>query len=92
MASLFDLKIVACDGVFYDGKCEILVFPGADGEMAIMNHHEVFTGIVEIGNIRFKTEDGEMRNAFCKRTYLIRLEAEHDIVTVDCYLWHIRIT
>ena len=63
MASLFDLKIVACDGVFYDGKCEILVFPGADGEMAIMNHHEVFTGIVEIGNIRFKTGDGEMRNA-----------------------------
>lgn len=63
MASLFDLKIIACDGVFYDGKCEILVLPGSDGEYAILNHHEVFTGIVEIGNIRFKTDDGEMRYA-----------------------------
>lgn len=63
MASLFDLKIIACDGVFYDGKCEILVLPGSDGEYAILNHHEVFTGIVEIGNIRFKTGDGEMRYA-----------------------------
>ena len=59
MASLFDLTIVACDGIFYEGKCQMLVFPGSDGEMAILNHHEVFTGIVEIGTIRFKTEDGE---------------------------------
>lgn len=63
MASLFNLKIIACDGIFYDGDCEIFVFPGADGEIAILNHHEIFTGIVEIGTIRFKTGDGEMRKA-----------------------------
>ena len=57
MASLFNLKIIACDGVFFDGDCEMLIFPGIDGEMAIMNHHEPFTGVVEIGEIRYKTED-----------------------------------
>ena len=63
MASLFNLKIVACDGVFYDGDCEILIFPGVDGEIAIMNHHEKMTGVVEIGQIRFKTPDGQWRLA-----------------------------
>ncbi|MBD8972953.1 MAG: ATP synthase F1 subunit epsilon, partial [Clostridiales bacterium] len=29
----FSLKIIACDKVFYDGPCELLVFPGYDGEM-----------------------------------------------------------
>ena len=27
----FSLKIIACDKVFYDGPCELLVFPGYDG-------------------------------------------------------------
>ncbi len=63
MASLFNLKIVACDGIFYDGDCEILVFPGADGEIAIMNHHEKMTGVVEIGEIRFKNADGQWQHA-----------------------------
>ena len=63
MASLFELKIIACDGVFYDGKCEMLIFPAMDGEIAIMNHHEPFTGVVEVGNIRFKTEDGQWHHA-----------------------------
>ncbi len=63
MASLFNLKIIACDGVFYDGQCEIIVIPGADGEFAIMNHHEKMTGVVEVGEIRFKKPDGQWQQA-----------------------------
>lgn len=33
----FSLKIIACDRVFYDGPCEILKFPGYDGQMAILH-------------------------------------------------------
>ena len=63
MASFFNLKIIACDGVFYDGQCEIIVIPGADGEFAIMNHHEKMTGVVEVGEIRFKKPDGQWQKA-----------------------------
>ena len=52
------LKITACDRVFYDGECEILVFPVEDGEMAIMANHEQMTTTVEIGELRFRTPDG----------------------------------
>lgn len=58
MATPFHLKIIACNGVFFDGECEILIFPGTDGEVAIMAHHEPLAAVVDIGQIRFKTMDG----------------------------------
>ena len=61
--STFSLKIVACNRVFYDGECEILVFPAYDGEMAVMAHHEQMTATVEIGEIRFKLPDGTWQKA-----------------------------
>ena len=45
----FSLKLIACDKVFYDGPCEILIFDGFDGEMAIMANHEPMTCSVETG-------------------------------------------
>lgn len=54
----FFLKIVACDRVFYEGECEVLVFPVEDGEMSILAHHEQMTYAVEIGDLRFRTPDG----------------------------------
>jgi F-type H+-transporting ATPase subunit epsilon len=50
----FSLKITACDRVFYDGECEIVIFPGYDGEMAIMANHEQMTTAIEVGEIRFR--------------------------------------
>ena len=47
--STFSLKIVACNKVFYDGECEILIYPAYDGQMAIMANHEQMTSTVEIG-------------------------------------------
>jgi F-type H+-transporting ATPase subunit epsilon len=49
--------------VFYDGNCEIIIIPSPDRETAIMNHREVMTGVVSVGEIRFKTDDGTWRNA-----------------------------
>lgn len=50
----FALKIIACNRVFYDGECEIVIFPGYDGEMAVMANHERMTASVEVGEIRFR--------------------------------------
>ena len=61
--STYSLKIVACNKVFYDGDCEVLIFPAYDGEMAVMAHHEQMTSTVEIGEIRFKLPDGTWQEA-----------------------------
>ncbi|MEE3393970.1 MAG: ATP synthase F1 subunit epsilon [Lachnospiraceae bacterium] len=58
MAKLFDLNITACNRVFYSGKAESIVFPAYDGEMAVLANHEPMTSTVEIGELRFKDEQG----------------------------------
>lgn len=50
----FNLKIIACDRIFYDGECESFVFPGYDGEMAILANHEPMSTTIDIGKVRFR--------------------------------------
>lgn len=55
----FSLKVIACDRVFFDGRCEQVVLPLHDGEKAIQAHHENMVFAVEIGEIRITDETGE---------------------------------
>lgn len=52
--STFDLKILATNKVFYDGKGKILVVPALDGEAAIMAHHQNMVIATKVGDIRFQ--------------------------------------
>lgn len=52
--STFHLKIIASDKVFYDGKCEMLIVPGVDGELAVMAHHQDMVAAIQVGDIRFR--------------------------------------
>ncbi len=61
--STFNLKIIACDRVFYDGECKMIIFPAYDGEMAVMAHHEQMTASVEIGEIKYKLVDDTWHSA-----------------------------
>ncbi|MGN0154287.1 MAG: ATP synthase F1 subunit epsilon [Lachnospiraceae bacterium] len=78
----FSLKIVACDRVFYDGECEMLVFPGYDGEMAVMANHEQMTTTIEIGEIRFRTPDEQWHTAIVSDGLL---KVNHNKVDVLVY-------
>lgn len=78
----FSLKFVACDKVFYEGPCEILVFPVEDGEMAVMANHEQMTTIVEIGELRFRTPDGQQHVAIVSDGML---KVDHNQVDVLVY-------
>lgn len=78
----FSLKIIACDRVFYDGQSEILVFPGYDGEMAVMANHEQMTTTIGIGEIRFRTPDGQWQSAIVSDGLL---KVNHNKVVVLVY-------
>ena len=80
--STFSLKIVACNKVFYDGECEILIYPAYDGQMAIMANHEQMTSTVEIGEIKFKLPDGTWMNAIVSDGLV---EVDHNKVDVLVY-------
>jgi len=78
----FSLKIIACNKVFYDGECELLVFPGYDGEMAVMANHEQMTTTIEIGEIRFRLPDGSWQTAIVSDGLL---KVNHNRVDVLVY-------
>ena len=48
----FSLKVIACDKVFYDGRCAQVVLPLHDGLKAIQAHHENMVFPVEVGELR----------------------------------------
>ena len=59
MANTFSLKVIACDRIFFDGRCTQVVLPLHDGEKAIQAHHENMVFAVEIGEIRITDENGK---------------------------------
>ncbi len=61
MAKTFDLEIIASDRPFFKGDCEMLVFPGIDGEYGILPNHEAMVTCLNAGELRFKV-DGEWTN------------------------------
>ena len=54
----FSLKVIACDNVFFDGRCVQLVLPLHDGLRAIQAHHENMVFPVEVGELSILQEDG----------------------------------
>ena len=44
----FYLKIIACDRVFFEGECEYLSFPGYDGSLGVMAHHQPMATVVSL--------------------------------------------
>lgn len=62
MANTFQLDIIASDHVFYRGECEMLIFPGLDGEHGIMANHEPLVTCLNSGELRFRV-DGQWQYA-----------------------------
>ncbi len=53
MDKTFQLEIIASDHPFYKGECEMLVFPGLDGEHGILANHESMVTCLNAGELRF---------------------------------------
>lgn len=62
MAKTFQLEIIASDHPFYKGECEMLIFPGLDGEHGIMARHEAMVTCISAGELRFLV-DGKWQYA-----------------------------
>jgi F-type H+-transporting ATPase subunit epsilon len=56
MAKKFQLEIIASDHPFYKGECEMLVFPGIDGEHGILANHEAMVTCLSAGEIKFQVD------------------------------------
>jgi F-type H+-transporting ATPase subunit epsilon len=81
--SVFELKIVACDRVFYQGDCEALVFPGYDGQMEIMANHAPMITMIEIGEMQYRiSEESDWQTVIVSDGLI---EVDHNQVNVIVY-------
>lgn len=56
MDKTFNLEIIASDHPFFKGECEMIVFPGLDGEFGILPNHEPMVTCLSAGELRFKVD------------------------------------
>lgn len=70
MANTFDLKIIACNRVFFDGTCQMLTITGLDGEFGIMANHENMVIATREGNFHYQDADGNTVSAIAGQGFV----------------------
>ena len=58
----FGLKIIASDGVFYEGRCKKLIIPAPDGEKGILANHENMVIAVNVGVAHMSLDGDEWKD------------------------------
>lgn len=83
----FKLKIVDSARVFFDGDCQCLTIPFVDGgEMAFLARHENCVVPIEAGEMKIKTPEGDVIDAFVGDGFLEFLDNEATIVCASALL------
>lgn len=63
MGDTFFFRIIASNGIFFEGKVQEILFRTIDGEVVLMAHHEEMIIAVDVGPLSYKTPDGEWHKA-----------------------------
>tara|TARA_B100001057_G_C22465246_1_gene800467 strand:- start:401 stop:634 length:234 start_codon:yes stop_codon:yes gene_type:complete len=54
-----DLQIITPDTTLYDGKADMVVVPGTDGLIGILNDHAPLVSALTSGSVKVKIDDSE---------------------------------
>ena len=57
----FDVSVVTPDGAVYQGEAEMLIVPGAAGEIGVLARHAPLVAMLRAGSTRVHLGDGEVR-------------------------------
>ncbi len=83
----FKIKIVASNKVFYDGEAQSVTVPYIDGgSVAFLAHHCNAVIPIDAGEMKLKTADGEIKEAFVSDGFLEFLSNEATMVCVSVEL------
>jgi F-type H+-transporting ATPase subunit epsilon len=77
----FDLSLVTPEGAAFEGEAEMLVVPGADGEIGVLARHAPLVAMLKAGEIRVKSQ-GEWQ-AFAAGPGYFKVQQDRALVLVD---------
>jgi len=55
----FKLEIITAERVLFDGEVETVIAPGSEGELGVLQQHAALMTILQPGELRYRTADGE---------------------------------
>src|SRR2546423_15004979 len=58
---LFSVSVVTPEGAAFDGDAEMLIVPGAAGEIGVLARHAPLVAMLRAGSTRVHPGDGEVR-------------------------------
>jgi F-type H+-transporting ATPase subunit epsilon len=77
----FDLSLVTPEGAAFEGEAEMLVVPGADGEIGVLARHAPLVAMLKAGEIRVKSQ-GEWQ-AYAAGPGYFKVQQDRALVLVD---------
>jgi F-type H+-transporting ATPase subunit epsilon len=77
----FDLSLVTPEGAAYEGEAEMLVVPGAAGEIGVLARHAPLVAMLKAGEIRVKS--GGQWQSFAAGPGYFKVQRDRAIVLVD---------
>ena len=77
----FDLSLVTPEGAAFEGEAEMLIVPGAAGEIGVLARHAPLVAMLQAGEIRVKA-GGEWQ-AFAAGPGYFKVQQDRALVLVD---------
>lgn len=77
----YPVEVITPEGVAYAGDAEMLVVPGAAGELGILAHHAPLVSLLRAGETRVTTPEGDVRRYATDDGYL-HVRRNHALVLV----------
>ena len=79
----FDVSLVTPDGLVFEGEAEMLIVPGADGEIGVLARHAPLVAMLQAGSTRVHVRRGDDVREFATGPGFFKVEQDRALALVD---------
>jgi F-type H+-transporting ATPase subunit epsilon len=79
----FEVSLVTPDGSAFDGEAEMLIVPGADGEIGVLARHAPLVALLKAGSTRVHVRRNEDVREFATGPGFFKVEQDRALALVD---------
>jgi F-type H+-transporting ATPase subunit epsilon len=84
VARVFSVSLVTPEGPAFDGEVEMMVVPGADGEIGVLARHAPLVALLKAGSTRiYRDRDSEDVLEFATGPGFFKVEQDRALALVD---------
>jgi len=81
--AVLEVSLVTPDGSVFDGEAEMLIVPGADGEIGVLARHAPLVALLKAGSTRVHVKRGHEVREFATGPGFFKVEQDRALALVD---------